>query len=249
MSKSKESSKISPSHLTYIRSTFFFFLLFLRCRTSSFSVSSGNLHSYATSLTILTTLPPPSAYHIPHPHPHPRNPCTCRRQRMGSPHLHPLDFVVLSLPLSLPLPSFIFFFFLNIGAIQIRNTTEDSGDPCGTPTLHEPFPLTFPSHLTSNCRGRKKCASHWLHPLLQDLATAFNTSCPSTLLSSPFTSSTTHSTCPPLANPRCALVNAHVMASSLDLPLIPPSWPLWNNPASCRFVGNNLFLRAYRCSL
>ena len=39
MSKSRESSKITPSHLIHLWSPFFFCLLFLRCKTSSLSSS------------------------------------------------------------------------------------------------------------------------------------------------------------------------------------------------------------------
>ena len=54
-----------------------------------------------------------------------------------------------------------------------------------------------------------------------------------TLLNPPLTSSITHSTCPPRARARCALVHARVMASNSDLPFMPSYWPLWNNRTSC----------------
>ena len=45
MSKSRGSSKMTPSHFIHLQSALFFVLLFLRCRTSSLSVSNGNLHT------------------------------------------------------------------------------------------------------------------------------------------------------------------------------------------------------------
>ena len=79
-------------------------------------------------------------------------------------HIHPPDFdIYCSFGLflfRLPLPSFFFYFF-QYGAIQITNTTGDNGDPCGTPTLHDPLPLIFPSS-TSKCYGLKARSRHLL---------------------------------------------------------------------------------------